>query len=161
MGKGYSFSADYWSIGITMFEIFYGYVPFGQSAKGPMDIYYQILNKKLILPYEPKFNVINNFFKIILSKNLMQRVCNFNLLKSHEFFNKFDFEKLENFTLQAPFIPDINKLIAFNSDIINNCTNPIVEHIQQSLQNNEEEIQKKFSINEDLQNNINNFLKQF
>ena len=161
MGKGYSFSADYWSIGITMFEIFYGYVPFGQSAKGPLDIYYQILNKKLVLPYEPKFNVINNFFKIILSKNLMQRVCNFNLLKSHEFFNKFDFEKLENFTLQAPYIPDINKLIVFNNNIIKNCTNPIVSNIQHTIQNNEEEIQKNISINEDLQNNINNFLNQF
>ena len=45
LGKGYSFSADYWSIGICMFEIFYGYVPFGTSSKNIMDIYNEIINK--------------------------------------------------------------------------------------------------------------------
>ena len=159
MGKGYSFSSDYWSVGITMFEIFYGYVPFGQSVKSPLDIYYQILNKKLILPYEPKFNNINNFFKIILSKNLMQRVCNFNLLKSHEFFNQFDFEKLESFSIQAPYIPQNNLQIVFDNNIIKNCTIPITEYIDYNIKN--EEIENDLTINEELQNNIYNFLKDF
>ena len=87
MGKGYSFSSDYWSIGVTMFEIFYGYVSFGQSSKDVMGVYYEILNKKLVLPYEPKFNDINSFFKIILSKNLMQRVCNFSIATFTSFFS--------------------------------------------------------------------------
>ena len=159
MGKGYSFSSDYWSVGITMFEIFYGYVPFGQSVKSPLDIYYQILNKKLILPYEPKFNNINNFFKIILSKNLMQRVCNFNLLKSHEFFNQFDFEKLESFSIQAPYIPQNNLQIVFDNNIIKNCTVPITEYIDYNIKNEENE--NDLTINEELQNNIYNFLKDF
>jgi cGMP-dependent protein kinase 1 len=45
MGKGYSFSADYWSIGVVMYEIFYGQVPFGYGKKHVMDIYQEILNK--------------------------------------------------------------------------------------------------------------------
>ena len=91
MGKGYSYSSDYWSVGITMFEMFYGYVPFGQGANDAMTIYFEILNKKLVLPYEPKFIDINHFFRIILNKNLMQRVCNFKLLKSNDFFHQFYF----------------------------------------------------------------------
>lgn len=91
LGKGYSYSADYWSIGVSMFEIFYGYVPFGTSTKDMLDIYKEIVNKNLVLPYDPRYNDINNFFKIILSKNLIQRVCNFNLVRSHPFFHQFDF----------------------------------------------------------------------
>ena len=105
-GKGYSFSSDYWSVGITMFEIFYGYVPFGQNAKDAMDVYYEVLNKKLSLPYDPKFNEINSLFKILLSKNLMHRVCNFQLLRSHPFFHEFNFEQLVAFSIKAPYIPE-------------------------------------------------------
>ena len=105
-GKGYSFSSDYWSVGITMFEIFYGYVRFGQNAKDAMDVYYEVLNKKLSLPYDPKFNEINSLFKILLSKNLMHRVCNFQLLRSHPFFHEFNFEQLVAFSIKAPYIPE-------------------------------------------------------
>ena len=155
MGKGYSFSSDYWSVGITMFEIFYGYLPFGQCAKDTLDIYYQILNKKLFLPYEPNFTNIHNFFKIILSKNLMQRVCNFNLLKSHEIFNQFDFDKLESFSIPAPYIPGNQDLIVFDNNIIKNCIVPITEYINY-CEKDENKI-----INEKIKKNIDNFLCEF
>jgi cGMP-dependent protein kinase len=44
-GKGYSFSSDYWSIGICIFFIFYGYYPLGQNAHDVMDIYRDIIDK--------------------------------------------------------------------------------------------------------------------
>ena len=70
-GKGYSYSADYWSFGITLFEIFYDYLPFGHGARDILDIYQQISRKKLILPYDPKFKKLNskkNMEKILLLK---------------------------------------------------------------------------------------------
>lgn len=42
-GEGYSFSADYWSLGITMFEMFFGYLPFGRNCKDIMSIYNDII----------------------------------------------------------------------------------------------------------------------
>jgi cGMP-dependent protein kinase len=45
LGKGYGFSADYWSICVLMFEIFYGYYPFGNNSNDVMDIYKNILGK--------------------------------------------------------------------------------------------------------------------
>ena len=89
----------------------------------------------------------------------MQRVCNFNLLKSHEFFNQFDFEKLESFSIQAPYIPQNNLQIVFDNNIIKNCTIPITEYIDYNIKN--EEIENDLTINEELQNNIYNFLKDF
>ena len=136
-GKGYSFSADYWSFGITLFEIFYDYLPFGQGATDVLDIYQQILGKKLILPYDPKFNQLNSFLKIILSKNIMHRVCNYKLLKCHPFFQDFQFEQLLNHSIKPPFIPEIvndtknlticnmSLLDYFKKDFIDNNTNDI------------------------------------
>jgi serine/threonine protein kinase len=166
MGQGYSFSSDYWSVGITIFEIFYGYVPFGQNCNEIIDIYYQILNKKLQLPYEPKFNNINSFFKIILSKNLMQRVCNFNLLKTHNFFQDFDFEQLLSFNINPPFIPNANKNI--DANIIQECNEPILNYIQaQSNEKNEYKININYSnkheeeISNEFKDDNLNSVKQF
>jgi cGMP-dependent protein kinase len=44
-GKGYSYSCDYWSIGIVGYEIFYNVYPFGNNANDPMDVYREIIRK--------------------------------------------------------------------------------------------------------------------
>ena len=48
--KGYSLSADYWSLGIMLFEVAVGYVPFGSDDTDPFDVYKKILNDKLEFP---------------------------------------------------------------------------------------------------------------
>ncbi len=45
LGKGYSLTSDYWSLGICMYEIFYGSYPFGNNANDILEIYKEILNK--------------------------------------------------------------------------------------------------------------------
>jgi serine/threonine protein kinase len=37
--SGYSFSSDIWSIGVVMFEILTGYLPFDPDSEYPYDIY--------------------------------------------------------------------------------------------------------------------------
>ncbi len=44
-GKGYGFSADYWSVGITAYEIYFNKFPFGQDATDPLGVYKEILKK--------------------------------------------------------------------------------------------------------------------
>ena len=57
LGQGYSFSCDYWSIGITIYEIFYGKFPFGNHAKDIMNIYLtNFYNRQNALPKIPKYN---------------------------------------------------------------------------------------------------------
>lgn len=45
LGKGYSFPVDYWSIGVCLYEIYYGKYPFGNGCQDVMDIYKEILQK--------------------------------------------------------------------------------------------------------------------
>lgn len=45
LGKGYSFSSDFWAIGVTLFQLFYGYLPFGHNCKNVRDIYNEITTK--------------------------------------------------------------------------------------------------------------------
>lgn len=44
-GKGYSFSCDYWSVGICLYYLYYGCYPFGGNAQRPDDVFKEILNK--------------------------------------------------------------------------------------------------------------------
>jgi cGMP-dependent protein kinase len=45
LGKGYSFSCDYWSIGIVAYELYYRKYPYGDKAKEPLQVYREILKK--------------------------------------------------------------------------------------------------------------------
>jgi cGMP-dependent protein kinase len=49
LGKGYSFSADYWTIGVVLYEIFYGCLPFGNNSIGQYEVYDEISNKYLFI----------------------------------------------------------------------------------------------------------------
>lgn len=39
-GKGYTTLADLWSLGVCMFEFMCGYLPFGEEADDPYEIYH-------------------------------------------------------------------------------------------------------------------------
>lgn len=68
-GKGYSFPADLWSLGIILFEFMAGYVPYGEEAEDPLQIYQEILKNPLKFPKNMKDTNINGFISLLLCKN--------------------------------------------------------------------------------------------
>ena len=50
LGKGYTAMADYWSLGIMMYEMMCGKVPFGEEEENPVKLYEHILTSKLAYP---------------------------------------------------------------------------------------------------------------
>ena len=116
-GKGYSLSCDFWSLGICMYEIFYGSYPFGNTANDVIDIYKEVLKKSLVFPYDSnQYKKINNFIKELLTKKVNERTCNVSKLKKNEFFKGFDFDKLNDFQLDPPFKPDKKDLSCYLKD---------------------------------------------
>ena len=114
VGKSYSFSCDYWSVGIIAHEIFYNFCPFGNKAKDPMDVYREIIKKDLKLPKNGNI-IVNNFIKSLLKKKISERICSFEKVKKQEFYKDFKWDDLMEFKLNAPYIPNNNKILDFEN----------------------------------------------
>lgn len=108
-GKNYSFPVDVWSVGVILYEIFYGQIPFGFGMKDPQDIYKDIKERKPVLPYDPKNNNVNNFIGNLLDKNPVKRMNNFCKWKSENVFIGFDFDGLIKMEVKSPFIDTNDK----------------------------------------------------
>ena len=113
IGKGYSFSCDYWSIGILAFEIYYNYYPFGNEANEPMEVYRDVLKKDLSLPYNGDKSV-NSFIKAMLNKKVSQRLSSLEKAKKHEFFKNFNWDDLIDLQMKPPYIPECLELKSFD-----------------------------------------------
>ena len=111
-GKGYSYSCDYWSVGIITFEIYYNYYPFGNEANDPMEVYREVLKKDLSLPYNGDHSV-NSFLKAVLNKKVSKRLSSLEAAKKHSFFKGFNWNDLIDLQLKPPYIPDTVELKSF------------------------------------------------
>ena len=106
-GRGYSLSCDFWSLGVCMYEIFYGKYPFGNYANEVIEIYKEILKNNFMFPVEnSKVENVNYFIKGLLNKKVNERTCNVSSLKKKPFFGGFEFDKLNDFKLKAPYKPN-------------------------------------------------------
>lgn len=90
LGEGYSFSVDFWSIAICMFEFFAGGLPFGETCEDPMEIYTAIINEDFAFPSFVKDNSFKQLMKSMLKKNPVSRLINLNQIKAHPYYEGFD-----------------------------------------------------------------------
>lgn len=110
LNKGHDFSADYWSLGILMFELLTGNPPF--SASDPMKTYNIILKGIDHIDFPRKIS--RN------ASNLIKRLCRDNPaerlgyqkngikdIKKHKWFQGFDWEGLQQEKLNPPIKPTV------------------------------------------------------
>ncbi|KAK7870291.1 hypothetical protein R5R35_001013 [Gryllus longicercus] len=108
--KGHSFAADWWSLGVLMFEMLTGTLPFqGPNRKETMT---QILKAKLGMPQflSPEAQaLLRALFKRNPANRLGAGPEGVEEIKSHSFFATIDWDKLYRKEIQPPFKPAVSR----------------------------------------------------
>ena len=102
-GEGYSFQVDIWSIAVCMFEFFCGRLPFGEELEDPMDVYRAVAKEVLEFPRFVKDKEFVELMNKMLRKNPLQRLWKVQQIKSNEYFNKFEWDKLSSLAMEPPY----------------------------------------------------------
>ena len=132
-GKEYSYSCDYWSIGICIYYLYYGEFPFGQQTDNPNTIYKEIINKEI----EFKKSKLNDDYYLkelinqLLNKDENLRFCSLKKIKELNFYKNLDFDKLLRKEISAPIIPAVVK-INYEKEL-NNLRMEFKEFIQNEI----------------------------
>ena len=116
MRRGYGTSVDLWSLGIMLYEIIFGKVPFGEDDEDPTVIYEKILEHRLDFNASPyQGNKYKHLIQQLLNVNPAARLGgSMEQLKAHPWFMPFNWERLNSRLLKAPYTPKINGLENYN-----------------------------------------------
>ncbi|CAN6486430.1 unnamed protein product [Victoria cruziana] len=106
LGTGHGTTADWWSVGVILFEMIVGVPPF--NAEQPETIFYNILNRQIPWPRIPEemsyeaYDLINK----LLIENPVQRLgaTGAGEVKNHLFFRDINWETLAR--QKAAFVPE-------------------------------------------------------
>lgn len=108
----YSYSVDWWTLGILMYELLRGFTPF--KAADYFKMSQKIVQGKIDYPSYFKsdtIDIVNN----LLKTEVDQRLTSAREIKNHNYFKKVDWQALLNREVNSPYVPQINK----ESDVSN------------------------------------------
>lgn len=119
-GAEYSYPADWWSMGIMMFDLLTGETPFTGNNK--KTIFDKILKKTLQIPNYLSEDA-KDLLRKLINKNPNKRMKidkDFKILEKHRFFRRINWKTLRE--SQPPIIPDttnLSKATNFDHEYIN------------------------------------------
>ena len=98
-----------------------------------------IIENKPFLTSGVENKFFNSLISLLLCKKPSSRISTFKDIKNHEFFKNYDFDKLLNFTCNAPYTPDeyINKR---EHEFLKNEFTPLLNFVKNCVYQNSTEI---------------------
>ena len=106
LGSGYSFPADYWSVGMVLFYIVYGTFPY-KNTINIMKLYKEIVSCDITYPdtVNGKVREISQFLQKLLKKDPIGRLCSFRKIQEEPLFEDFPWNDLITMKLNEEYIP--------------------------------------------------------
>lgn len=136
-GKGYNIQADYWSLGIIIYEMIYCNVPFAPREDDPYSIYEKILERNLMFPERGNLPIANSLIQKLLNSNPSMRGKIENI-KEHKWFKGVPWENLLSKVFKPPFIPKV-KPVRHAEINTKNIKNFLITYEKQNDQKRERE----------------------
>ena len=105
-GEHYSFPADYFSVGVCLYYIYYKRYPFGMGKMDVYLIYEDILKKPVsFIELNNQNNSLNELIESLLDKEPSVRISNLKSIKNHSFFKNFDWDSIITKKTPPPYLP--------------------------------------------------------
>ena len=112
--KGYSYTIEFCSLGVCMYELIFGRRPFRGRTNG--DLTHSIIKDNLRFPDDAELKCSKrgmHFLTSLLDRDVTRRLgCKpdgegLRDIREHPWLSSLDWDKLENKQVQPPFIPDV------------------------------------------------------
>mmetsp|Transcript_18135 Transcript_18135/g.45676 ORF Transcript_18135/g.45676 Transcript_18135/m.45676 type:complete len:729 (-) Transcript_18135:1324-3510(-) len=125
MRRGTTKAADYWALGVLIFELLVGDPPFKSLTGDPWDTFRRTLSGRFYVPNFISDSAADLIFKLLQvnpEKRLGSGPAGAEDIKRHKWFSRLDWKALEERRLQAPIRPRIrNPLDTSNFDNFDAC----------------------------------------
>ncbi|KZV27142.1 hypothetical protein F511_31104 [Dorcoceras hygrometricum] len=129
LGTGHGFTADWWSVGVVLFELIVGIPPF--NAEHPQKIFDNILNRKILWPLVPDEMSLDAYDLIdgLLTEDPDQRLGagGASEVKQHPFFRDINWDTLAR--QKAAFVPSSDAATDTSYFTSRFSWNPSDEHV--------------------------------